>query len=99
MIDSSCGCFYCSGSSFAVQHGCASFYPRIDKGSLVTATQKAFSVEVRKDGIAVVTIDVPGESMNVLQATFAEEANAVFDDIANNSKVCLLYTSPSPRDA
>lgn len=53
----------------------------------MTATQKAFSVDVRKDGIAVVTIDVPGETMNVLQATFAAEANEVFDQLAADSKV------------
>lgn len=53
----------------------------------MTATNQAFSVDIRKDGIAVITIDVPNESMNVLQATFAGEANAVFEDLASNSKV------------
>ena len=53
----------------------------------MTAINQAFSVDIRKDGIAVITIDVPNESMNVLQATFASEANAVFEDLTNNSKV------------
>jgi len=73
-------------SFFAVQHACPRPLPNL-KGFLVTATNKAFSVDIRKDGIAVITIDVPNESMNVLQATFAGEANEVFEDLANNGKV------------
>ena len=53
----------------------------------MTATNQAFSVDIRKDGIAVITIDVPGETMNVLQDSFGPEANAVFEELANNSKV------------
>lgn len=53
----------------------------------MTATKQAFSVDIRKDGIAVITIDVPGETMNVLQDSFGPEANAVFEDLANNNKV------------
>ncbi|MGM0564805.1 MAG: fatty acid oxidation complex subunit alpha FadJ [Pseudomonadota bacterium] len=49
--------------------------------------QTAFSVDVRKDGIAVITLDVPGETMNVLKDTFADEANAVFEQVANDPKV------------
>lgn len=39
---------------------------------------KAFSTEIRNDGIAVISIDVPGETMNVLKDTFADDAAAAF---------------------
>ncbi len=69
-------------------------YPDKHKGLFVTATKNAFSVDIRKDGIAIITIDVPNESMNVLQATFASEANAVFENLASDSKVkaCVLIS-------
>ncbi|EDY87124.1 fatty acid oxidation complex alpha subunit [gamma proteobacterium HTCC5015] len=51
------------------------------------ANQNAFSVEVRNDGVAIVTLDVPGESMNVLNASFADEAYAVLDQVENDPKV------------
>lgn len=40
-------------------------------------TQRAFSLESRDDGVAVIHIDVPGESMNTLKASFAEEVSEV----------------------
>ena len=34
--------------------------------------EKTFSLEIRKDGIGILTMDVPGESMNTLKASFAD---------------------------
>ena len=48
--------------------------------------QKAFELKIDEQDIAWLSIDVPGEKMNTLQAAFAQEMD------------CLLYTSPSPRD-
>ncbi|WP_261796498.1 hypothetical protein, partial [Klebsiella pneumoniae] len=36
-------------------------------------TVSAFTLEVRPDNIAVITIDAPGEKMNTLKAEFASE--------------------------
>jgi 3-hydroxyacyl-CoA dehydrogenase/enoyl-CoA hydratase/3-hydroxybutyryl-CoA epimerase len=41
------------------------------------SSAKALSVRVREDGIAIVTYDVPGESVNTLKASFADE----FEDL------------------
>ena len=40
-----------------------------------------FNVEHRDDGIALLTINVPGDSQNTLKAEFIDEANAVFDEL------------------
>ncbi|OZB04310.1 MAG: fatty acid oxidation complex subunit alpha FadJ [Idiomarina sp. 34-48-12] len=43
--------------------------------------QKAFTLELRDDQIAVIHIDVPGESMNTLKASFAEEVAHVLNQL------------------
>lgn len=49
-------------------------------------TQSAFTLEKRDDGVAVLTMDVPGETMNTLKAAFGDEITAMLDDIeADNS--------------
>lgn len=40
--------------------------------------ESTFSLEIRKDGIGVINIDVPGEAQNTLKAEFAEQFEAVF---------------------
>jgi 3-hydroxyacyl-CoA dehydrogenase/enoyl-CoA hydratase/3-hydroxybutyryl-CoA epimerase len=47
----------------------------------------ALSVEVRPDGVAVITYDVPGEAVNTLKASFAGEFERVFDEIARRADV------------
>ncbi|RUO25240.1 fatty acid oxidation complex subunit alpha FadJ [Aliidiomarina minuta] len=49
--------------------------------------QKAFTLEKRDDGIAIITIDVPGESMNTLKSSFADEVTDLLDDIENDSSI------------
>ena len=44
-------------------------------------TQSAFTLEKREDGVAVLTMDVPGESMNTLKEAFGNEITAMLDDI------------------
>lgn len=44
-------------------------------------TQRAFSLETRDDGVAVIHIDVPGESMNTLKASFADEVSDVLEKL------------------
>ncbi len=43
--------------------------------------QKAFTLELRDDQVAVIHIDVPGESMNTLKASFAEEVADVLNQL------------------
>ncbi|WP_018984501.1 fatty acid oxidation complex subunit alpha FadJ [Salinimonas chungwhensis] len=43
--------------------------------------QTAFALKRQDNGVAVLTIDVPGESMNTLKAEFGEQINAVLDEI------------------
>ena len=47
--------------------------------------QKAFTLELRDDNVAVIHIDVPGESMNTLKASFAEEVAQVLNKIEQHS--------------
>ena len=49
--------------------------------------QSAFNLDVREDGVAILTMDVPGETMNTLRAEFADEINAVLDDIEHNKSI------------
>ncbi|MGL6000610.1 MAG: fatty acid oxidation complex subunit alpha FadJ [Plesiomonas sp.] len=48
-------------------------------------TQSAFSVTVRDDGIAVLTIDVPNESMNTLKAEFGQQIRAILQQLQQPS--------------
>lgn len=51
-----------------------------------TNNNSAFSLDIREDGVAILTMDVPGESMNTLKMEFADQVTDVLDKIeANNS--------------
>ncbi|EKE76223.1 fatty acid oxidation complex subunit alpha FadJ [Gallaecimonas xiamenensis] len=50
-------------------------------------TDKTFSFALREDGIGIITMDVPGESMNTLKAAFAEEIRAILADIRHDPAV------------
>ena len=46
-------------------------------------TQSAFTLTRQDNGIAILTMDVPGESMNTLKAAFGEEMTVLLDEIEN----------------
>ncbi len=46
-----------------------------------------FHLALREDGIAVVTIDVPGETQNILKADFAGEAEALLDRLERETEL------------
>lgn len=46
-----------------------------------TTQQPAFRLEMRDDHIALIRIDVPGDSMNTLKASFADEVTAVLENL------------------
>lgn len=47
-------------------------------------TTSAFTLNVRPDNIAVITIDVPGEKMNTLKAEFGHQVRAILKQIRDN---------------
>ncbi|MCF4010093.1 fatty acid oxidation complex subunit alpha FadJ [Rheinheimera sp. UJ63] len=47
----------------------------------------SFSLAVRDDHVAILTMDIVGESMNVLKASFATEIEQLLQKIANDSKI------------
>jgi 3-hydroxyacyl-CoA dehydrogenase/enoyl-CoA hydratase/3-hydroxybutyryl-CoA epimerase len=50
-------------------------------------TMSAFSLNVRPDNIAVITLDVPGEKMNTLKAEFGTEVRALLRQIRENHDI------------
>lgn len=58
-----------------------------DKIAMNNKADQAFQLEIRDDGIAIITIDVPGEAQNTLKAEFTEQANGLFDQLERNDAV------------
>jgi 3-hydroxyacyl-CoA dehydrogenase/enoyl-CoA hydratase/3-hydroxybutyryl-CoA epimerase len=50
-------------------------------------TQSAFTLDVRDDGVAILTMDVLGESMNTLKVEFAEQIESVLKQINADSGI------------
>ncbi|QJR79864.1 fatty acid oxidation complex subunit alpha FadJ [Alteromonas pelagimontana] len=62
-----------------------------------TPQNGAFTLTKQDSGIAVLTMDVPGESMNTLKAAFKEEITAMLDDIEADSSIKgVILTSGKP---
>lgn len=60
-------------------------------------TTNSFSLQIRDDQIGVITMDIAGESMNVLKAAFADEISALLAQIkANNQLKGLVFISGKP---
>lgn len=58
----------------------------------------AFSLTIRDDKIAIITIDLPGESMNTLRAEFAEQINRLLDEIKLNSQISGIVIISGKED-
>ncbi|MBT1446323.1 fatty acid oxidation complex subunit alpha FadJ [Shewanella sp. JM162201] len=59
--------------------------------------EKTFSLTRRDDGIALLTMDVPGETMNTLKAQFAPEITAILQEIKADSSIKgLVLVSGKP---
>jgi 3-hydroxyacyl-CoA dehydrogenase/enoyl-CoA hydratase/3-hydroxybutyryl-CoA epimerase len=54
---------------------------------LESEIKSAFALDVREDGVAILTMDVPGESMNTLKVEFAEQIESVLQQINANSSI------------
>lgn len=64
-----------------------------------TAPKTALTVDVRENGVAVITYDVPGATMNTLRKDFVEEFGAVFDGIAENDAVRAAVLISGKKDS
>ncbi|MGM0524945.1 MAG: fatty acid oxidation complex subunit alpha FadJ [Pseudomonadota bacterium] len=59
--------------------------------------QKAFSLDIRDNGVAVITIDVPNESMNTLKDTFADEVGTLLNRLESESDIKgVVFISGKP---
>lgn len=57
----------------------------------------AFTLNVRLDNIAVITIDVPGEKMNTLKAEFASQVRTIIKQLRENKELRgVVFISAKP---
>ncbi|MBY6106709.1 fatty acid oxidation complex subunit alpha FadJ [Ferrimonas balearica] len=60
-------------------------------------SDKTFSLDVGNDGVAIITMDVPGESMNTLRDSFAAEVRDLLGEIVQDSSIKgVVFTSGKP---
>ncbi|WP_027670843.1 fatty acid oxidation complex subunit alpha FadJ [Rheinheimera baltica] len=50
-------------------------------------TTNSFSLQIRDDQIGVITMDIAGESMNILKAAFADEISSLLSEINANTQL------------
>src|SRR3990172_2601872 len=50
----------------------------------------AFTYEVKKDGIAILTLDLPGEKVNKLSTPVMDELNALLDRLPTTGEIKAL---------
>ena len=56
-----------------------------------------FTLNVRLDNIAIITIDVPGEKMNTLKAEFASQVRAIIKQLRENKELRgVVFVSAKP---
>jgi len=68
-----------------------------DTNGSQSGESNALRVDVRGNGVAVVTMDVPGESQNTLRADFTDEFARVFSGLESDSMVRgVVFTSAKP---
>ena len=57
----------------------------------------AFTLNVRLDNIAIITIDVPGEKMNTLKVEFASQVRAIIKQLRENKELRgVVFVSAKP---
>lgn len=59
----------------------------------------AFTLDKREDGIAILTMDVPGETMNTLKSDFADEVTAILDQIENDANIKGVVVTSGKKDS
>jgi 3-hydroxyacyl-CoA dehydrogenase/enoyl-CoA hydratase/3-hydroxybutyryl-CoA epimerase len=61
--------------------------------------RSAFRIERRGNGVAIVWMDVPGAKMNTLSAGFADDFDAVFDELERASDVTSVVFASGKKDS
>jgi 3-hydroxyacyl-CoA dehydrogenase/enoyl-CoA hydratase/3-hydroxybutyryl-CoA epimerase len=61
--------------------------------------QNSFSLSVRDDKVAVITMDIPGESMNVLKASFAQEIDSILKTLQGDTSVKGVVIISGKKDS
>ena len=56
-------------------------------------TDSVFNLAVDENKIAVVTIDVPGEKMNTLRSSFADDLKALLEDAKSQNVKGMVFIS------
>ncbi len=59
---------------------------------------EAFSIEKRPDGVFVIRMDLPGASVNTLNASFAKEFASVLDELEKDSKCKAVVFASAQKD-
>lgn len=59
----------------------------------------AFTLCKREDGIAILTMDVPGDSMNTLKADFGDEVTAILDEIESDDAIRGVVVASGKKDS
>lgn len=62
-------------------------------------TEKTFNLSVRDDGIALLTMDVPGETMNTLRAEFVPEMTELLAQIRADQRIKGLVVISGKKDS
>jgi 3-hydroxyacyl-CoA dehydrogenase / enoyl-CoA hydratase / 3-hydroxybutyryl-CoA epimerase len=57
------------------------------KGDAKSEVKSAISIQVRPDGVAVITYDVPGEAVNTLKPSFGGELERLIGEIEGNPQI------------
>lgn len=73
----------------AAEHSVQAQQPSVENGG-------AFQLEVRPDGIGIITIDVPGERVNTLKAEFGGQVEAILQQVAQSNLEGLVIISGKP---
>jgi 3-hydroxyacyl-CoA dehydrogenase / enoyl-CoA hydratase / 3-hydroxybutyryl-CoA epimerase len=64
---------------------------------MATRKRQALTLDVRPDGVGVVTIDVPGEKQNTLQAAFSEQFAAILESVEQSDDLrAIVIISGKP---
>lgn len=61
--------------------------------------EKTFNLSRREDGIAILTMDVPGESVNTLQARFAKEITELLNEIKADLNIKGMVLISGKKDS
>jgi 3-hydroxyacyl-CoA dehydrogenase/enoyl-CoA hydratase/3-hydroxybutyryl-CoA epimerase len=59
----------------------------------------AFTLTKREDGIAILTMDVPGDTMNTLKADFGDEISTILDEIESDSAIKGVIVASGKKDS